>query len=217
MTNLLIGNETLDYCSSAIIHQKTIDYYNQRAEEFSSETLNIDFENQRNMFLKNLKSGAHILDLGCGAGRDSKAFLEKCYKVTAMDGSKKMCEIASKNIGQRVICKNFHELDEKDKFDDIWANASLLHVPSVELYDIFKKLSLALKSGGCLYVSFKYGEFEGVRDSCDGRYFTDFTEENLRWMLSSFSELNFLEIKTTRDLRANKEGEKWLNAVIKKN
>ena len=47
-----------------------------------------------------MKPHAHILDLGCGSGRDSKAFLQQGYKVTAMDGSQVLCQLASETIGQ---------------------------------------------------------------------------------------------------------------------
>lgn len=58
---------------------KTLEYYNQYAEEFALNTISVEFEKQQDMLLKYLKPGAHILDLGCGSGRDSKVFLQKGY------------------------------------------------------------------------------------------------------------------------------------------
>lgn len=59
---------------------KTLDYYNQHADEFVLDTAAVEFEEKQNMLLKYLKPGAHILDLGCGSGRDSKAFIQKGTK-----------------------------------------------------------------------------------------------------------------------------------------
>ena len=105
----------------------TLEYYNKNANKYNSETLSIEFEEQHNILLKYLKPGDHILDLGCGSGRDSKAFIEKGYKVTAMDGSIELSKIASKNIGQEVICRKFQDLNEDGIYDAVWACASLIH------------------------------------------------------------------------------------------
>ncbi len=124
-----------------------------------------------------------------------------------------MCKIASKNIGQKVICQEFKDLNEDNKFDAIWACASIIHVPSNELSYVMEKISKALKVGGYLYVSFKYGDFEG---KIKGRYFTYFKEKTFKAFLKSFPELKIIEIQTTSDARKERKDEKWLNAIIKK-
>lgn len=124
---------------------KTLEYYNQCAKDYNELTLNIEFEHKREMLLKYLKPGAHILDLGCGSGRDSKAFLQKGYQVRAVDGSQELCKIASENIGQEVICQLFHELEETNTYDAVWACASLLHLPTDELKKVIQKVEQSLK------------------------------------------------------------------------
>lgn len=191
----------------------TIDYYNKMAREFTQDTVEVNFEDRQNMLLKYLKPGAHILDFGCGSGRDSKAFIEKGYKVTAIDGSSELCKIASKYIGQEVICKRFEELNEVEVFDAVWACASLLHVPLRELKDVISNIAKALKPGGYFYSSFKYGDFEGQKN---GRYFTNLTEESFRELIGDFEELEVVEIEVTRDVREGREDEKWVNGVVRK-
>lgn len=192
---------------------KTINYYNQNASAFTSDTVAVDFDEKQNVLLKYLAPGAHILDFGCGSGRDSKAFLQKGYKVTAIDGSSELCKIASEYIGQEVQCKKFHELDEVEAFDAVWACASILHVPSADLPQVIGNIERALKPGGYFYVSFKYGEFEGERN---GRYFTNQTEQSLEELLEPFTQLELLETSVTPDVRVGRGDEMWLNAIVKK-
>ena len=192
---------------------KTLEYYNQCAKDYNELTLNIEFEHKREMLLKYLKSKAHILDLGCGSGRDSKAFLQKGYQVTAVDGSQELCKIASENIGQEVICQLFHELEETNTYDGVWACASLLHLPTDELKKVIQKVEQSLKKGGYFYASFKYGEFEGERD---GRYFNDFTEESFKNLLAEFPNLKIQEVEVTTDVIPGRENVSWLNIIMKK-
>ena len=192
---------------------KTLNYYNQCAEAYNETTLNIEFDSKREMLLKYLQPNAHILDLGCGSGRDSKGFLQKGYKVTAVDGSKELCKIASKNIGQDVICQLFNELDAVNEFDGVWACASVLHLPTNELKQTLKRVEKALKKDGYFYASFKYGDFEGERD---GRYFNDFTEVSFSTLLKEFPNLELQEVEVTTDVIPGRENVSWLNVIMKK-
>ncbi len=203
--------------------ERTISYYNENAVAFCEGTRNADMSETRKRFLQYLKSGALILDAGCGSGRDSKAFMESGYRVVAMDGSEKMCRLASKYLGQEVQCKRFEEIDEKDRYDGIWACASLLHVPYELLPKVIARLVDALVDGGVLYASFKYGgdKMKGERE-VGGRYFTDLTEDGWRKVLEEAEEeikgsrLETVECFVTGDVREGRGGEKWLNVVGRK-
>ena len=85
----------------------TLKYYNDNAEKFYEQTKNGDMKEAYNRFLVMLPDKAYILDFGCGSGRDSKYFLEKGYVVKAVDGSEKLCELASEYIGQKVDCRKW--------------------------------------------------------------------------------------------------------------
>lgn len=190
---------------------KTLSYYNNSAKSFIEGTIDADLSDLRKRFLNYLPDSAHILDLGCGSGRDAKAFLEQGYTVTAVDGSAECCKLASDYIGQEVIYKTFEEMDFDQAFDGVWACASLLHVPYGELTGIFEKIAQALKPGGFLYASFKYGEFEGERN---GRYFTDLTKKRLETLLVPVTGLAIVETFMTGDVREGQGGEKWLNIIV---
>lgn len=188
---------------------KTILYYEENAAEFCKNTLNADIAFCRNKFLSYLKPGAHILDAGCGSGRDSKAFMELGYQVTAMDASQKICEEAEKVLECKVLCQYFEEIDMEKTFDGIWACASLLHVSKEKLPEVLRRMKRALKDEGILYASFKYGEGEIIKN---GRLFNNYNECTLRSLMEGVG-IEVLEMFVTEDVREDRRGEKWVNGV----
>lgn len=193
--------------------EKTIDYYNENAKSFIDRTVSVDFSQIQNVFLELLPNNAHILDFGCGSGRDTKYFLDRGYQVDAMDGSMELCKTASEYTGIRVKQMLFQKLAEVEKYDGIWACASILHVKKEELSDIIRKMSLATKENGIIYISFKYGDYEGERN---GRYFTDMTENSMKEMLADFPELEVEKQWITGDVRDGRGDERWLNMILRK-
>lgn len=152
---------------------KTIEYYNRNVEAFVSETVDVDFSQVQDLFLQMLPEKSRILDFGCGSGRDTKYFSDRGYFVEPVDGSLEICKSAAGRTGIPVRNMLFQELCEQQKYDGIWACASILHLSKLDLFDVIEKMANALKSNGVIYASFKYGFFEGERN---GRYFTDFTD-----------------------------------------
>ncbi|GHV37231.1 SAM-dependent methyltransferase [Synergistales bacterium] len=190
---------------------QTIEYYNLHAADFTESTLHADMSKLYAAFLKHIKAGAKILDMGCGSGRDSKFFIEYGFTVKAIDASAELCKIATERIGQLVECISFSDMSYENEFDGVWACASLLHVPFGDLPGIFGRIAKALKENGCAYVSFKYGDFSGYRN---GRFFTDMTEKTLENILHEAEGLKIADIFKTRDVRAGRENELWLNAIL---
>ena len=191
----------------------TLEYYNEKAESFVAGTRNVDFSALQNEFTFYVKKGGRILDLGCGSGRDSKAFLEMGYEVIAVDGSQELCWLASEYIGQEVICATFQEYDPEGIFDGIWACASLLHLSLDDAKAAMKKYAAFLDKDGVFYDSFKYGTFSGERN---GRFFTDMDENSFSTTLRDIPELKIFKQYITEDVRPGRESEKWLNVFMKK-
>lgn len=188
---------------------QTIHFYNEHAEEFCKGTLNADMSRCHEMFLGRMRPGGHVLDAGCGSGRDSKAFLERGYQVTAFDASEEICRFATKFLGKEVSCRRFEDVTEENCYDGIWASASLLHVAKKDLPEVMGRLKRALKERGILYASFKYGETERMRGE---RSFSDFTEEQVRQLFQE-SGFEVLEFALTGDVRDGREDEMWCNVV----
>jgi len=195
------------------IMNNTLQYYNTHAVDFTQDTQSTDMSEKYAPFLSRIPSGGHILDLGCGAGRDTKAFLEMGYRVTAVDGSEELCRIASAFTGQMVHQMLFADMAWHKEFDGVWACSSLLHCSLEELPDILQKVSDSLKANGVLYVSFKYGDYAGWRN---GRYFTNLTEQTLGKLLEQIPSLRLAETSVTGDVRPGREQELWLNAIVEK-
>ena len=194
--------------------ESTLDYYNKNANTFVEGTINVEFTDTQDRFLKLLSEGARILDFGCGSGRDTKYFLSKGFLVDATDGSEELCRIASELTGISIRRMLFAELDAIDAYDGIWACSSILHCPKEELRDVIRKMIRAVKDGGVIYTSFKYGDFEGERN---GRYFTNFTTESFHEFMRAFSELSVEQEWVSADVRPGRGDEKWLNLILRKN
>lgn len=106
----------------------TLEYYDKNAELFTKDTAFVEFRETQDFFLGKLAENSRILDFGCGAGRDTKYFLERGYTVDAIDGSSELCRLASEYTGISVRQMFFQELDKVEVYDGIWACASILHL-----------------------------------------------------------------------------------------
>ena len=191
---------------------KTIDYYNQYADEFTQATLHVDMESLYQPFLAKLPDSARILDLGCGSGRDTLAFKNKGYQIDAIDYSTALVERATQLTGIAVQQQSFYEIEVQDIYDGVWACASLLHCDRNRLPDVLKRIHSALRCGGICYMSFKYGTTDREKD---GRAFTDLDEHQAKLLLDQLDGVAVLKQWITVDKRPDRK-EEWLNVLWKK-
>lgn len=185
---------------------QTLDYCDANAEAFASSTVDVDFSSVQQRFASLPPLGARVLDFGCGSGRDSRYFLKAGFDVTAIDGSAELCKIARQLTGLPVRHELFQELSETEAYDGIWACSSILHLPKDELTDVLRRMVAAAKPGGVIYTSFKYGDFEGMRN---GRYFTDFTEEGFRSFIEPIEGIAIEDYWVTGDVRPGRGDERY--------
>jgi SAM-dependent methyltransferase len=190
---------------------ESIAYYEDHAQDFFGETVSVDLSPLYARFLPHVPAGGHILDVGCGSGRDVRAFRAQGYTVTGFDPSPTLARLATAHCGLPVQVLRVQEIDWHRQFDGIWACASLLHVPAAELPEVLRRLAAALKAGGVLYASFKYGQ--GKREH-GGRNFTDLDEAGLAALLRAVPCFTEFETWTTGDRRPGREDERWLNTVL---
>lgn len=192
----------------------TLDYYNKNAKLYFEQTIEGNLKENYDKFLSRIAEKSYILDFGCGSGRDSKYFMEKGYKVKAIDGSIEMCKLASKYINQDVECMKFDELNEENTYDAIWACSSILHVEKENLPDILNKMIRALKQNGVIFTAFKKGEGYEIKE---GKYYNFLTKEELEKILNNLGQ-NTKIIDYFETLSSTKRPEKvvWSNYIVQK-
>lgn len=189
----------------------SVRYYNEHAQAYFQRTVHLDMTRSYRPFLKHLKPGAKILDAGCGSGRDSLYFKRRGFEVTAFDASKELVALSAKLLDQEVLLMRFEDLTLPDRYDGIWACASLLHVDKGKLAEVLRNLTAHLKDGGIFYMSFKYGEGERW---IDGRYFHNLNETDLERIIQQVPGLRIREVFVSDDVRAEKNHKCWLNAYL---
>lgn len=160
--------------------QRTIDYYDSNATFYGGNVPDPlgQFVAYRNSFTHRLNPGDRILDLGCGGGHATLAFIENGFEVTALDGSVELARIASQRANIDVVVKDFSELDYKCEFDGVWAAASLTHVSLDCLDGVLARVCRALRPEGLLFASFKCSDADW-RDA-EGRFYGAASPRTLR-------------------------------------
>ena len=78
----------------------TVAFYDAHAGQYVRDTFGLVMAPLYEPFLALVPAGGHILDVGCGSGRDALAFLRRGFRVTAIDASGEMARLASERIGQ---------------------------------------------------------------------------------------------------------------------
>lgn len=190
----------------------TIEYYNKNAKEYAQTTRLVDMQEVYNHFEEYLLPHSHILDVGCGSGRDAKHFKEKEYLVTGIDASIELCKIASQYAGITVINSRIEDVEINEKYDAIWACASLLHVERKQIVSVFKRLYKLLKEDGIFYASWKYGT-ENREEN--GKYYCDFTIEMMTDLINKSDEFQVIEAWESIQKREGKEVE-WINFIFRR-
>ena len=168
----------MDSTQDALI-ARTIDHYSASADSFREGTKDHDVDQNRAALLDELEGPAPhvILDLGCGPGRDLAYFSGLGHEPVGIEGAPEMARMARDMTGCEVLQQNFLALDlPQARFDGVFANASLFHVPKSALPRVLKELRAALKPRGVLFASNPRGEnvevMQGERFCCFLNYET---------------------------------------------
>ncbi|MNV25643.1 hypothetical protein D3C71_1167460 [compost metagenome] len=185
------------------------------AEDFREGTRDHDVSQNIDALLRHIQGEApfDILDFGCGPGRDLQTFTRMGHRAVGLDGSEKLAQMAREDSGCEVWQQDFLKLDlPAERFDGIFANAVLFHVPRQELPRVLKQLWGALKPGGVLFSSNPRGENqEGWNGSRFGSY------HDLAAWQQLLIEAGFAELEHYyRPAGLPREQQPWLASVWRK-
>ncbi len=170
----------------------TLEHYNRNAVDFHAGTQDHDVSQNIAALLQYIEGEAPftILDLGCGPGRDLKVFAELGHMAVGLDGAARFADMARAHGDCEVWQQDFLRLDlPEQRFDGVFANAALFHVPSQELPRVLRELHATLKPRGVLFSSNPHGRNEEGWNR--GRYGAFYDLETWRRYLSAagFEEL----------------------------
>ena len=190
---------------------RTIDYYNDNADEYFNSVISADMTENYTRFLQYVPKGASIVDLGCGSGRDLKYFKDNGYEAEGLDASEKLCILAREYSGCPVLCTDFLSWKAERRYDAFWANASLLHLTGKDIITFFAQKTKYLADNGIFYMSMKTDIPQG--DDPKGRYFTPFSEELLEQLLKA-SKLELINRWSNSDALGRSDT-KWMSVIFR--
>ena len=199
-----------DWKGTGISQDTTLSWYRDNAIQYAEETRNSLVLDALWEFLSRMKEGGTILDYGSGSGRDSAYFINKGFSVDSLDGSAEMKAQAERLFGIKVKLASFLSLEEKDKYDGIWAQASILHLEEHDLRVALTLIERALKRDGVFYSSFRKGEEDGYEN---GRWYTNMTERRFLSFLPA--SLYVEKIWESQDVRPG-VSRTWLSIICRK-
>ena len=145
------------------ISARNIAHYDERAESFWQGPKDHDVRQNIEALLRHIEVEPPfaILDFGCGPGRDLAAFRALGHEAIGLEGAARLAAMAREHSGCEVWEQDFLALNlPAQRFDGVFANASLFHVPRAELPRVLRELRATLKPRGVLFASNPRGHNE---------------------------------------------------------
>ncbi len=153
---------------------KTLDIYSQNADQFATQYDSVMFESVHQSWLQYWPvSGAQVLDIGAGSGRDSRWFVEQGCSVVAVEPCDNLRELGKQNSADSIqwfgdYLPNLTGVEALSRqFDLILLSAVWMHIPEQLRLDSLQALSNLLADDGKLVITLRHGEFSDGREGYD--------------------------------------------------
>ena len=120
-------------------------------KEWGPKHSGLFFSIVESLALRELRPGAHILDLCCGTGHVAAMLAERGYRVTGVDASEEMLRFARQNAPTaEFVLDDARRFRRPEAFDAVVSTFdSLNHVMrSEELSAVFRNVHASLRAGG---------------------------------------------------------------------
>jgi len=176
-----------------MIDPKTIQTYDKSAKELAKFFKGIGSrveDVERGLKLADATAGAHVVEIGCGDGRDAQEIHKRVDWYEGFDPSIELLKLArSKVPGASFVLADALSYKYPDNLDVVFAFASLLHVNKTDLVKVFEKVSKSLKPGGILYLSVRERpdyEVENRNDEFGERVFYHYSPKVIKELSSGF-------------------------------
>lgn len=147
---------TLSSADLQHIAARTVAHYEQQAENYWAGTRDHDVSQNITALLKHIVTPPpfDLLDIGCGPGRDLRTFKSLGHRAVGLEGAPSAAALARAHSGCEVLEQNFLNLELlAQRYDGVFANAVLFHVPSQVLPQVLLQLRACLRPGGVLFSS----------------------------------------------------------------
>ena len=168
------------------------------------------------MWMKGLKPGDRVLDLGCGVGQDGRYLLRHRHRVVGVDLTWSFLLRAhqrSRNLP--LVQADFHHLPfQSPVFDGVWAAASLIHCRKPQFPVMLQQLWSLLKPGGLLGATLRHGSESGYLQNqwIPGRYISQWKKPEIQQIfLQTGWTLVHLKMVTNQERKG-----RWLNVIARR-
>lgn len=186
-------------------------FYRENAQVYFDRTFNLPMDHLYRPFLDVVGERGRILDVGSGSGRDVKAFRALGYEAVGIEASPELAALATHHVGPYFTVARVESFVTNDRFDAVWACASLLHLARAELYGTIRRLRGLLRPGGVFFATVQVGAGEQVQ--LDGRRYTYYSAPEFEDAIIE-GGLQILRSWQSNDvMRPN--GPRWINIIAR--
>ena len=164
--------------------EENVEEYIKMSEDYNNEDI-------INNFIKYVKKGSSVLELGMGPGKDHKK-LKKYFNITSSDRSKVFVDRFNKsNPNDKALVLDAKTLNIVETFDALFSNKVLIHLTKDELISSIKRQKEILNKNGIIFHTFWIGEGE---EKFNGLYFKYYNALELKELLNQFFKIIKIEI-----------------------